>query len=180
MRHCTLHGSEIRKTDEFWVWNEEKVHIWRNSRPYIFGKFFPNFQNGLKWREKQKKILAIFWKMPKLAKKVIFGVEIFVWSQFAGILEGNQKIPKNSWSTNNSKFWKQSSNLSQRQLSGLRSRNFWSGLGQLYQILKTGLGRYIKFGAFFWKILILVYIFWNGVNFWIPAKSVLCVWGKKT
>ena len=27
----------------------QKGHIWRNSRPYIFGNFFPNFENGLKY-----------------------------------------------------------------------------------------------------------------------------------
>ena len=178
MRHSTLYGSEIRKTDEFWVWNEEKGHIWRNLRPYIFGKFFPIFQNGLKWREMPKKFLAIFWKMPKNAKKVIFWVEIFSKSRFVGILKGNSKIYKNSWSRNTSRFLKQSSKLSQLEDSGLRPRKIETGIGQLYQNLKTRLGHYIRFWAFFWKILILVYIFRNGIPFQVSSNFLLCVWGK--
>ena len=131
-----------------------------------FWEIFSNFPEWPKMPRNAKKFFGYFLKNAKKRQKSDFlGRNFFrnrnLWEYYKRWL----KKSDNKWSRNTSRFLKQSSKLSQRQLSGSRPHNFWSGIGPNLKNLKNRLGHYIRFWAIFWKILILVYIFTNGIRF---------------
>ena len=146
-----------------------------------FWEIFSNFPEWPKMPRNAKKFFGYFLKNAKKRQKSDFlGRNFFrnrnLWEYYKRWL----KKSDNKWSRNTSRFLKQSSKLSQLEDSGLRPRKIETGIGQLYQNLKTRLGHYIRFWAFFWKMLVLVCTFRNGMNFQVSSIFLLCVWGKNT